>query len=196
MAAAAPALQRAARHNPLATAGVVMVIVFVAFAVFAPLLAPYNPAEIHLPARLMSPSTSHWFGTDELGRDILSRIIYGARISMLVGISVVAASLALGLIFGCDRRILRWHSRSLLQHRRDECVPVVSRHSAGDRVRGVPRAGCVEPDSRAVDRWMGRLRAPGTRPSAGDAKSANTSKRPGRWAHLTCACSRDTSCRT
>jgi len=100
MAAAAPALQRAARHNPLATAGVMMVIVFVAFAVFAPLLAPYDPAEIHLPARLMSPSTAHWFGTDELGRDILSRIIYGARISMLVGISVVAASLALGLIFG------------------------------------------------------------------------------------------------
>jgi len=100
MAAAAPALQRAAQHNPLATAGMVMVVIFAACAVFAPLLAPYDPAEIHLPARLMSPSSGHWFGTDELGRDILSRTIYGARISMLVGISVVAASLTIGLVVG------------------------------------------------------------------------------------------------
>ncbi|MBV9609432.1 MAG: ABC transporter permease [Acidobacteria bacterium] len=100
MSAAAPALELAARRNPLATAGVVMIIIFVPCALFAPFLAPYDPAEIHLPARLMSPSRGHWFGTDELGRDILSRIIYGARISMLVGISVVAASLAIGLVFG------------------------------------------------------------------------------------------------
>ena len=48
----------------------------------------------------MRPSSSHWFGTDELGRDILSRIIYGSRISMLVGSCVVAGSLALGILFG------------------------------------------------------------------------------------------------
>jgi peptide/nickel transport system permease protein len=92
---------RIARANPLATAGVILVALFVVLAVFAPLLAPYDPAEISLPARLAPPSWAHWFGTDELGRDILSRIIYGARISMLVGVSVVAASLSIGMVVGC-----------------------------------------------------------------------------------------------
>jgi peptide/nickel transport system permease protein len=94
------AWRRVATHNLLSTAGAVMIVVFVACALFAPWLAPYDPANIDLPARLMPPSAPHWFGTDELGRDILSRVIYGARISMLVGSCVVAASLTLGLIFG------------------------------------------------------------------------------------------------
>lgn len=88
------------RHNRLAAAGMVLVVVFVSFALFAPWLAPHDPGQINLGARLQRPSASHWFGTDELGRDILSRVIYGARISMLVGSSVVAGSLLLGLIFG------------------------------------------------------------------------------------------------
>jgi len=94
------ALRRAARHNLLSTAGTVMIAVFVICAIFAPWLAPHDPASIDLPSRLMGPSSAHWFGTDELGRDILSRIVYGARISMLVGTCVVATSLTLGLIFG------------------------------------------------------------------------------------------------
>lgn len=93
-------LRRAAKHNLLAMAGAVMITVFVICALFAPWLAPQDPARIDLPTRLMPPSGVHWFGTDELGRDILSRVIYGARISMLVGTSVVATSLMLGLIFG------------------------------------------------------------------------------------------------
>jgi peptide/nickel transport system permease protein len=76
------------------------VIVFVIFAIFAPWIAPRDPAQLDLATRLQPPSHLHWFGTDELGRDILSRVIYGARISMLVGTSVVAASLFLGLVFG------------------------------------------------------------------------------------------------
>lgn len=89
-----------ARHNPLAAAGVVLVIIFVILAVFAPWVAPQDPASIHLPTRLDPPSSAHWFGTDELGRDILSRTIYGARISMLVGSCVVLTSLGVGLIIG------------------------------------------------------------------------------------------------
>jgi peptide/nickel transport system permease protein len=87
-------------HNPLAATGVVLVIVFVILALFAPWIAPQDPAAINLPVRLDSVSHAHWFGTDELGRDILSRIIYGARISLLVGGSVVLTSLGLGLIVG------------------------------------------------------------------------------------------------
>ncbi len=89
------------RSNRLAALGLVMVCVFVLFATLAPWLAPQDPAHIDLPARLARPSFSHWMGTDELGRDVLSRVIFGARISMMVGTCVVAASLLLGLIFGC-----------------------------------------------------------------------------------------------
>jgi peptide/nickel transport system permease protein len=88
-------------RNRLAALGLVMVCVFVLFATLAPWLAPQDPAHIDLPARLARPSFSHWMGTDELGRDVLSRVIYGARISMMVGTCVVAASSLLGLIFGC-----------------------------------------------------------------------------------------------
>ena len=89
-----------ARHNPLAATGAMLVVVFVIFALFAPWIAPQDPAAIDLPTRLDRPSQAHWFGTDELGRDILSRVIYGARISMMVGSCVVLTSLALGLIIG------------------------------------------------------------------------------------------------
>ncbi|HZR59197.1 MAG TPA: ABC transporter permease [Terriglobales bacterium] len=100
MSTATISLQRIARHNVLAAVGVVLVIIFVLCAIFAPWIAPQSPAHIDLPTRLSTPSFAHWFGTDELGRDILSRLIYGSRISMLVGSCVVIASLFLGLIVG------------------------------------------------------------------------------------------------
>jgi peptide/nickel transport system permease protein len=78
----------------------VLVAIFAILAVFAPWIAPHDPAAINLPMRLDNPSVAHWFGTDELGRDILSRTIYGARISMMVGSCVVLTSLALGLVIG------------------------------------------------------------------------------------------------
>ena len=100
MSTAAISLPRIARHNPLAALGVLLVVLFVLCAIFAPWLAPQDPAHIDLPNRLDPPSVSQWCGTDELGRDICSRLIYGARISMLVGSCVVLASLSLGLIIG------------------------------------------------------------------------------------------------
>jgi peptide/nickel transport system permease protein len=89
-----------ARHNPLAAAGVVMAAIFVMLALFSPWIAPQDPYAIDLPGRLQSSSHSHWFGTDELGRDILSRVIFGTRISLAVGSCVVLTSLVLGLIIG------------------------------------------------------------------------------------------------
>jgi peptide/nickel transport system permease protein len=100
MSTAALSFRHAARRNPLATIGVVLVVVFLIFALFAPWIAPQDPALIDLPHRLTSPSLAHPCGTDELGRDLLSRLVYGARISMLVGTCVVAGSLFLGLIVG------------------------------------------------------------------------------------------------
>jgi peptide/nickel transport system permease protein len=93
-------LLRRSRRQPLAALGIVLLIIFLACAVFAPWLAPYDPAKLDLTGRLMAPSAAHWFGTDELGRDILSRTIYGARISMIVAVSVVGLSLTIGLLAG------------------------------------------------------------------------------------------------
>ena len=100
MAATAISLRVAARKKPFAAIGVVLVVTFAVFALFAPHIAPLDPADINLPNRLATPSTLHWCGTDELGRDIFSRLIYGARISILVGSCVVTGSLLLGLVIG------------------------------------------------------------------------------------------------
>jgi peptide/nickel transport system permease protein len=100
MSTLAISLPRVARHNPLAAVGVVFVSIFIFSAVFAPWISPQDPARIDLPNRLQTPSAQHWCGTDELGRDILSRLIWGARISLFVGSSVVVCSLLLGLVIG------------------------------------------------------------------------------------------------
>jgi peptide/nickel transport system permease protein len=90
----------AVRRQPLGTAGVLLLLIFIICALFAPWLAPEDPAQLDLTGRLMAPSATHWFGTDELGRDILSRTLYGARISLIVAVSVVGLSLAIGLVAG------------------------------------------------------------------------------------------------
>lgn len=100
MASAYISFQKIARQNTLAIIGILFVIVFAFCAIFAPAISPRDPSQIDLPARMVPPSVTHWCGTDELGRDILSRLIYGSRISMLVGTSVVGVSLSLGLIVG------------------------------------------------------------------------------------------------
>ena len=78
-----------------------------------PHLAPADPAAIDLKQRLSPPSAAHWFGTDELGRDILSRVIFGARISLFVAISVVGCSLDSGADSRRHRRVL-WRRCSTL----------------------------------------------------------------------------------
>jgi peptide/nickel transport system permease protein len=90
----------AMRRQPLAAVGVALLVMFVVCAVLAPWLAPQDPAQLDLTGRLMGPSAAHWFGTDELGRDILSRILFGARISLIVAVSVVGLSLVVGLVAG------------------------------------------------------------------------------------------------
>lgn len=69
-------------------------------AVFAPLISPYSPTEYDLDATLISPQASHWLGTDEQGRDILSRMIHGSRISLSVGFVAVGISVVIGIFFG------------------------------------------------------------------------------------------------
>jgi peptide/nickel transport system permease protein len=88
------------RQTRLATSALVVIALLIVAAIFAPLLAPYNPERTDFTAALASPSWSHWLGTDNLGRDILSRIIFGARISVQVGIIAVGISVAIGVPIG------------------------------------------------------------------------------------------------
>jgi peptide/nickel transport system permease protein len=80
--------------------GCALMVVMCIAAIFAPLIAPFDFNAQDLPSRLNLPSRVHWFGTDELGRDILSRVVFGTRISLMVGFSVVLCSSALGLLVG------------------------------------------------------------------------------------------------
>ncbi len=97
-------LFRLVREKPLGAIGGAIVLVLLLVGVFANFLAPFDYNEIHLMDTLAPPSTTYFFGTDELGRDIFSRIIYGARISLYVGLGVstmgVAISVILGLLCG------------------------------------------------------------------------------------------------
>ena len=88
------------RSSGLGRWGLAMTLLLAGVALFAPWLAPHDPAAQDLPQRLLPPSPAHWMGADQLGRDILSRVLYGARISMLVGASVVLGSGLLGLVMG------------------------------------------------------------------------------------------------
>ena len=94
------ALRHRIRRQPLAVAGLLLLAAFVAGGLSAPWLAPSNPAAIDLVHRLEGPSAVHWAGTDELGRDTLSRLLWGARLSLAVSVTVVSVSLALGITVG------------------------------------------------------------------------------------------------
>src|SRR6516164_873960 len=93
-------LQEFLRKSVMGRIGFALVCLLVVAALFAPLIAPADPAAQNLPARLQPPSATHWMGTDELGRDIFSRILYGARISLFVSLCVVLGCGLLGLILG------------------------------------------------------------------------------------------------
>jgi len=80
--------------------GMVVILAFIIIAIFAPLLAPYDPLEPDLYTVLQQPSGAHWLGTDSLGRDTLSRIIYGTRTSLMIGLIVVACASIVGMTLG------------------------------------------------------------------------------------------------
>jgi peptide/nickel transport system permease protein len=107
---------RAFFSNRLAIFGTVVMAIFILMAVFAPLLAPYDPLDQNLPDKFDGPSLKHPFGQDELGRDILSRVIYGARISLTAGLAAVAVSTVVGTIVGLVAGYLgRWPDSLLMR---------------------------------------------------------------------------------
>ncbi|TXS39183.1 ABC transporter permease [Streptomyces sp. OR43] len=91
---------RALRRNRLAMTGGIIAAVFILVALLAPLIAPYDPAQPDFGNVLAEPGTAHWLGTDDLGRDQLSRIVYGARASMQVGLVAVVLAFVVGVPLG------------------------------------------------------------------------------------------------
>jgi peptide/nickel transport system permease protein/oligopeptide transport system permease protein len=93
-------LWKALRHRRLAMTGGMVIMLLVVVGVAGPWMAPYDPLDQDLSKSLLRPSWQHWFGTDSFGRDILSRVLYGARISLLVGIASQGIAFALGVAMG------------------------------------------------------------------------------------------------
>jgi len=87
-------------RSPLTVVGLGIVIAVLLVMIFAPLLSPYDPNRLSLAVRLAPPSLHHWFGTDEVGRDLLSRVIWGSRASVVAGIATVAISMSIGTLIG------------------------------------------------------------------------------------------------
>ncbi|MCI6886501.1 MAG: ABC transporter permease [Lachnospiraceae bacterium] len=88
------------RQNKLAVFSAILIVLIIMAAVFAPVVAPYDHLKQSLTDRLQHPSAAHWLGTDELGRDVLSRIIFGARISLTIGLVPTLISMAIGTVLG------------------------------------------------------------------------------------------------
>ncbi|WP_448786707.1 ABC transporter permease [Brucella intermedia] len=88
------------RRNRMAMTGLIIIVVLVLTAVFAPYISPHDPYRVDMNEQFLSPSLTHWLGTDNFGRDVLTRILYGARISLVVGIVPSFISLIIGAIMG------------------------------------------------------------------------------------------------
>jgi peptide/nickel transport system permease protein len=104
---------RAARRSlvaryPLAAFGALILIVIFGAAIFAPLLWTIDPTALAPTQRMRPPSAAHWLGTDHLGRDVWSRLVYGARISLTVGVAVATLSVLIGLVIGLVSGYFRW----------------------------------------------------------------------------------------
>jgi peptide/nickel transport system permease protein len=94
------ALREFLKHSGTGRVGFTLTLLLVLVALAAPLIARYDPVAQNLPARLSPPSAAHWMGTDELGRDVWARVVYGTRVSMLVSVSVVLGAGLIGLVIG------------------------------------------------------------------------------------------------
>ena len=103
------------RRKPLGAVGAAIIVAFVLVGIFADLLTPYPYDQLHRRERLQGPSAKYWLGTDNLGRDLFSRIVYGARISLFVGVGATAISIGLGTLLGVTSGYLGGKLDMLLQ---------------------------------------------------------------------------------
>ena len=88
------------RGSPLTLAGLAIIVAVLLVMALAPVIAPYDPNALDLRARLAAPGAAHWLGTDQVGRDLLSRIIWGSRVSVTIGVAIVFFSMSIGTVLG------------------------------------------------------------------------------------------------
>lgn len=128
LAAPAPSrTRRWLRRYGLASLGALIILLWLLVALLAPAIAPYQPDIVVVTARLLPPSLHHWLGTDELGRDVLTRLIYGTRISLLTGAIVVLVSAVFGTLLGGVAAYARGRMEELIMRLTDLvlCFPPI-----------------------------------------------------------------------
>lgn len=104
-----PSIRRFARAQPTGAACLALIVLFVLMAITAPLIAPYDPLQQHRADVLAAPSGTYWLGTDGLGRDVFSRVLYGAQTSLLIGVATILLSVGIGTFVGILSGFLgRW----------------------------------------------------------------------------------------
>lgn len=114
------------RSSPLTMVGLVMITIVLLLLLLAPWIATHDPNAINLKMRLLAPSAAHWFGTDEVGRDLFSRVIYGGQLSVSVGFFVVAIAGVIGTMVGCISGIMGGKVDTLLMRIMDIVLSVPS----------------------------------------------------------------------
>jgi peptide/nickel transport system permease protein len=107
-ASTAHRILRQVSHDPLAAIGLSLLLLILLTALLAPLIAPADPLKMNVIERLKPPSMGHFFGTDQYGRDIFSRVLYGGRISLLIAVTVAAGSMFVGFLIGAIAGLFRW----------------------------------------------------------------------------------------
>jgi len=88
------------KKDPLGIMGLVIIVLILLATIFASILSPYDPLEVDVYNRLASPTWQHWLGTDQLGRDVLSRVLHGGRVALKVSLVAISVSMAIGLLLG------------------------------------------------------------------------------------------------
>jgi peptide/nickel transport system permease protein len=114
------------RRSPLTMAGLTITLIVLLCVVFAPWLATHDPNALNLAQRLAEPSAAHWFGTDEVGRDLFSRVLYGSRQSVGVGLFVAFASCLIGGLLGCMSGVIGGRFDSVIMRLMDIMLSVPS----------------------------------------------------------------------
>ena len=140
--------------NRAATVGIICFSVICLAAILAPLVAPYDPTQIKLSAKLVPPSPEHLLGTDHFGRDMFSRLVWGARVSLMVGVGVVAFALALGVPIGLAAGYLGGHTDNALMRLMDGFL------TFPPLLLGITIVGLLGPDLRNVMIALGIVQVP------------------------------------
>lgn len=115
-----------ALSNPLALIGFIIIVGVFILAMLAPVISPFDPNDIDVKAILLAPSWQHWMGTDGLGRDVLSRMLHGSRISLLVGLVAVGIATAIGIVLGAIAGYYRGWADTLIMRLVDVMLSIPS----------------------------------------------------------------------